>query len=512
MPSMFSMQERHSAFQLPSDNQIRMALIALAGFGLAVYLGTRIGDGDTRFIYGLLVLAAGGILMITLGEKFWLISVVTMTANVHVPLTIGRDFTLAEMGIMLLAAHTTLRVALRRQRILIFRKDHLWPLLYFAWAMIVFARNPSGLFTFGGDVVGARYYFDLLLALCIFIILANTRIVPEDIPWIIGLQVFGMSVSLFSGYQEFTSMASIIDFSSADTPFYTWQQGLGALAYCALSWMFARYSFRELASFEKLYLWGLLAICCLLVLLSGKRQGIGLIVAIPLFGAILRRSYLQVWMIGILLALLLGMVVVGHGRFYQLPLVTQRALSILPGKWDPSANLGFDDVYRKILREDAMERISAHPWIGQGFALSVKDIYADQMMTRGQIISGIRAGGSWHNTWFAISADFGIPAAFIWAALWLSFTAISFRLYPQLTHIPWYQVLVGYVFIILGQNWMTSWHGGHSVLSAFHYWWIFGLLVAVRHQVAAGMDASPGKLLGIEKGRTESAQGNLRLA
>ena len=37
------------------------------------------------------------------------------------------------------------------------------------------------------------------------------------------------------------------------------------------------------------------------------------------------------------------------------------------------------------------------------------------------------AAGQWHNTWLGISAAFGIPAAIIWAFVWLQLLKTSYR-------------------------------------------------------------------------------------
>jgi hypothetical protein len=491
-------------FSLPSDNQIRLALVSLVGLGVAIWLGTRAGQGNVRFVGGLVLTALLVVVVMKLGARSWLLLPLGMTLNVPVPLTFGREFNCRELSCIVLVIHTMCRVALRRQKLEIFRKAHVWPLLYAGWAFMVFLKNPTGLMSLGAETVGARFYFQIFLGLCSFLVVANTAVEERDMKWFFILTFAGACVNVAHGVWYWQSGQALVDrFSQtvnlyqADEEFYTWHQALSMPALVAVMLIFARYQHQEIASIRRAYLWLVIATAVGLIAFSGKRAGVGSVFLIPVFAALLHR---RVGMGGILvlaMGVLIGVVTMSHGRILRLPLSAQRALSFLPGDWDPRVKmLGTQDEFRKLMREAALEQVQQHPWVGKGLAINLKEYWGDRLATGGQI-TAVTAGHSWHTLWLGIAADFGIPAAIIWALLWIHFTRLAFTLAPRLPPASWARTLASYLFIYLCWQWVNSYTSGHSAQPAFDGWWLYALLVPLSRMLERREEESAHRPAGV---------------
>ncbi len=461
-------------FQLPSDLQIRSIAVALLGLIAAVYLGVKVGEGAIKMIMGTFLVLGLAALMTRLGSRGWLIAVVGMNLDIPVPLTFGRDFNTKELTMMLIVAHGIVLHMLRRQKIAIFQKEHLWPLLYAGWALLVFGKNPTGLAIFGSEIVGFRYYFQIALSLGTFLVLANGTISERDIRWFLGLGFSASFLNMLYAWWSARGLPMDPNLWSVDTPYNTWHQALGQPVGFLFTALIAHYPLSALFSLQRWYWWPIIVTSFGATLLSGKRIGLAAFFMTPLFVSMLRRSFGLAIIVLMGTSLTIGTLVLGQGRLFDLPLIAQRALSTLPGKWDPVANLGIKDEYREILREYALERIRENPWIGKGFSLNVSDYWVDRAMSR-QIITGITAGESWHNTWLGISATFGIPAALIWLGLTLSMLALSVRVARAFPEGDLRKTLAIIIFIGICTHLFGSWTGGHAATNTFQ-WWLWALL------------------------------------
>lgn len=466
------------------------------GFGVAIWLGMRAGDGEVKFLSGLMLVAAMFAVMVMLGDRAWMLLPLGMSLDVPVPISFGRDFTCRELTCMVMIAYTAVRVSLRREKIVVFRKEHLWPILYCAWAFMVFGLNPIGLQVFGADVAGARYYFQIFLGLCAFLIVANRSVGESNSKWIVGYLVFAslvnMTYSIWAfqtgrsyGYQPDNPFA-------ASEEFYTWHQAIGVPASMFLMLCLARYPLERFMSVRGLPLWGIGAAALTLTFLSGKRAGVGLLLLMPVFATVLRRRYGVGLFMTMVVAGVFAVATVAHGRWVTLPLTAQRALSWLPGKWDARVqDLGASDEFRSQMRKLALAEIEKHPWIGPGFAINIREYTADFGGRVGAKLTDATHGHSWHTLWLGIAADFGIPAAFIWFFLLWSFTRRGLRAVKALPELSWRNTLAGYIVLTLFSTWATSYTGGHSALGALNSWWFWGLLLPLSREAEAEAAPAP---------------------
>lgn len=471
--------EARPAFSLPSDNQIRLILVTLLGLGFAIYLGIRVGEGDIRFVSGLGVVTIAVVVMGAMGDRAWLLVPLGISFNLPVPITFGRDFSMQELVSMSLIVYTVFRVALRRQKIVVFQKENLWPMLYAGWALMVFAANPIGLYSFGAESVGARSYFHIFLALGVFVALASYRVKESEIPWMFGFlfvtNLLFICYSIWSWKIDQPIFAVRSD--AFEEVFYTWEQSFEGFSGLFILYIFSRYPMLEIVRLRNLWILGGTIISVGMIIYSGRRMAVGSLILIPLVAAILRKRFDAGIFFALGAAAILMLATFSHGRWVNLPLNVQRSLSWLPGNWDMRVqNLGTKDEFRQVMRGIAFKEIEKHPWMGSGFALNLKE-YALDARTFTTDVSVSRSGRSWHSTWIAIAVDFGIPAAIIWGLLWLHFLRLSYRVFCRFPEWNWGKTLAGYIFLNLCLYIARSYTAGHSAETPFDTWWSYALLM-----------------------------------
>ncbi len=456
--------------------QIRLGLCMIGLLGYALYVGKKIGESEGKNTIGFLCLLGVLILLIRLGKRAWLVFAFVMNLDIPVPVTFGKDFSMKELLCMLLMAQAVFQMGVRRQMFYIFRPEYAFFLLYSGWALLVLIMNPVGFAIFGSQIVGGRFYFQLFLATMAFLVLARGDIREGDAKLFIGLTLTSSIINTIYTYFAWGVPAGALNANPFEEgQYYTWQQALADPGSLILRFLFAHYWMSHFVSLSG-WLWlPLIGACYSVLLLSGRRMGLASVMAYPFFAAFMRRQwFVAVWMCLIMLGGAFGLAW-GQGKLFDLPLTVQRALSYLPGEWHPTADLGLDDPYRRILREEALHRIQKHPWIGVGCNVSVADYWADRFLS-GQQITGNLAGGSWHTTWLGIAADFGIPAAVFWGLLLVQVTLLSLRLARKLPEKSFQKTMAGFIFITLCSTWVNSWTSGHSTILPFNYWWLYALL------------------------------------
>lgn len=456
------------SFQIPSEILIRKIIVLFLGLFLAYYLGAKIGQSDTGGVKAIVVVGVGLWLCFSLGKKSWYLLPVAMGFGISVPLKFGRDFSLDELIIMVLLIHTLLMVALRQVKIEIFTRKHGWLLLYCLWALLVFACNPTGLYSLGSETVGLRFYFHMVLGAIAVIIISNANIEEKDARNLLIIFFIQSIVGVFQAY-FFRAKGDVWDAIIGIEQYYTWQQALAGPSLTLALFFFAKYSVRDLFSAGFFKWWIILPVAFVCMLFSGKRAEVGVFLMLPFFNAFLRKQMgfgLIIMSITLVGGLFLSL---GHGNFYRLPTLAQRALSFFPGKWDREADLGFVDDYRMLLRRDAIAQIQERPLIGKGYAFNVNDYFAERA-TMTQQISGITAGGNWHTTWLGIGADFGLPAVLFWAFWCIYVTRMSLRTARGLPRGTMRKILASFLFLMCCRMLMRSWTSGHSAEIVMDFW------------------------------------------
>ena len=461
------------------------SLVALAG---AAIFGIAAGSGDFFNVYVGLFVCGFIAIMLALGDKFWLVVPFAFTSQLPAIPIKGRLLELPEITAVLASAVFLIRYAVKRQTLSIFRRQHVPVLLYAAWVAMVFTMNPVGLSDAGAALGGARFYAKIVLGLLAFLIMANQEITETDCKKIIVILVVGNV--LITAYQ--ISLYFVPGFGGAvplsgESDFYSWHQALGTVPILLLCLGFGRYRASELFSLNRIWVSILLIFCTVLIAMSGKRTAIAAVPVIAITASAVRREwgFLMFWLTGAIIAA--AIIVLGHGELFEFPMAVQRALSVLPAKWDPEFQgmEGGQDDFRKELRRQAIKKIEQDPWVGNGFAvnLSLAQALSTQFTVRGGdmelLVAPYAMGSQWHNTWLGYAADFGIPLSAIAAVIYLTVIHRGCKLFKVLPAATYSGTLSMYILLFTVRRLAFSHAAGHSAEEPFGYWWMFGLQIAI---------------------------------
>lgn len=510
-------------------SKILIGLVILCGLALAFVAGTAVSE-ENYFQLALILTLVFGLGYLTIaGPRYWIIVPFALFSGLPaIPLG-GRSLELGELAIAACAVIFIANIALKHQRVVVYRPLHLPVLLFMIWVGIVWVFNPVGILIFGSQTVGGRFYFKLVLAFLAFLMMASTRPSEKDVTMVLLFLIAATALmTAFSIWSFQRGLAAGALVTAPGEDFYTWHQVLSAPAYVTAMLLFGRYKVSEVFSPKRFYLALLYIGCLALALNSGKRMGVMAVLITPVAAAFLHKEYrMVIWsLIGAgLFAVVVGL---GHGQMFTFPKTVQRALSFLPAQWDDSFKdmQGGADIWREKIRERAWEMVVENPIMGRGYAMDLEELvgaaYATDTIKGGvdNLVASAVAGRSWHNTWLGYTADFGIPVTMAHAALWIVVLLCSLKV-SRMVNIPVsYRAFAGFVFLYTFRDVIASHTSGHTANDAFNRWWMYGLLFAiyyaaralapdkVNEQVAAGQivgQALPAGALAMSMQRRENA-------
>jgi O-antigen ligase len=148
--------------------------------------------------------------------------------------------------------------------------------------------------------------------------------------------------------------------------------------------------------------------------------------------------------------------------------------------------------FRETLNRFALDEIRERPVLGRGFKVDLEALYylennPSQVLGADDHFAGAKyaATSNWHNTWLGISADFGIPAAVIFAFLMIGYFRKSLRVLRQLDQKSFQWALVAGILTIVIGDLIRSWQFGHASLTYWNISWKVGVLFAVENWVRA---------------------------
>lgn len=469
--------------------RLPLVLTTVGALAAMLIIGSAIGQGQFIYVYLLLFAVAALAGIFALGSKYWLLIPIAFSFDLPAIPFGGRAFELPEVAIVLCTIVFASRYALRPRGVFLFRPEHAGVLLYSAWAGVVFVLHPVGLAVMGSSLAGARFYFQIALALASFLIVANQKITEHDANWIIRLLLIGSIVSMAVSIAQYKLFGTIYANPNANAnveEYYTWHQSMALPARLIMLWLVSRYRMKEIFGFAKPWALFVFILCLALAAISGKRAGFASVLLAPLFAAMLRKDYFYVVCGAILAAILIAVLTFGQGNLFRLPLQAQRTLSYLPGKWDWEVRSQFQsgiDPFRKEMRALAWETIKKHPLVGQGYSVNMHELWG--IAGRGDLhmftLLTLALGSSWHNIWLGIWADFGFAAVLFWAIFWAQAVVVGYWCYRNTFDGRPSRTLALMLLLSFIIEISRSWTSGHSAQSAFASWWMFGALVSLKY-------------------------------
>ena len=470
--------------------------IFLGGCALAIYAATETVAGNTRTLIFIFAAICGGIFIINLKENFWLILPVGLSLNLPtIPLGF-RQISSQELAIMIATLLFILRIAMHNQPIKL-RLIWSWPIFfYLACVALSYTLHPVGLWAFGSNSGGARFYLQIALAFSAFLILSS--IVPKErhlkfilIACLIGnLITSSWEVLRHFLFPAFTWLSTAPTASAGEESFYSWHQAFSYVSLPVYTFILVSMPFQRLFSVRNLF-WSIpcLIACFLVTALSGKRAAMAMLFLFPLIIALARKEYLFLLLGGFVATVLLSVAVLGQGRLFVLPLAAQRTLVNLPGQWDErvlASTTGLDkeeaDVFRSMMKKKAWEIIKEKPLTGKGLSIELNQMVALIQTNTGTNVKemeALAAGSSWHHKWLGISADIGIPAAIFYGFFNLLLLILYILLVIRSRNQGWYYAFSLFQLCVVVKFILFSTTGGHTANSPLDEWWIYGIGLAV---------------------------------
>jgi hypothetical protein len=470
--------------------------IFLGGCALAIYAATETVAGNTRTLILILATIVGGIFIINLKENFWLILPIGLSLNLPtIPLGF-RQISSQELAIALATLLFILRIAMHNQPIKL-RLIWSWPIFfYLACVALSYTLHPVGLWAFGSNSGGARFYLQIALAFSAFLILSS--IVPKErhlkfilIACLIGnLITSSWEVLRHFLFPAFTWLSTAPTASAGEESFYSWHQAFSYVSLPVYTFILVSMPFQRLFSVRNLF-WSIpcLIACFLVTALSGKRAAMAMLFLFPLIIALARKEYLFLLLGGFVATVLLSVAVLGQGRLFVLPLAAQRTLVNLPGQWDErvlASTTGLDkeeaDVFRSMMKKKAWEIIKEKPLTGKGLSIELNQMVALIQTNTGTNVKemeALAAGSSWHHKWLGISADIGIPAAIFYGFFNLLLLILYILLVIRSRNQGWYYAFSLFQLCVVVKFILFSTTGGHTAISPMDEWWIYGIGLAV---------------------------------
>ena len=464
---------------------------------LAIYFGISIGQGDYLETYiVLLLLLTPAVLFILKGNYWVFIPFVIRCGLPAIPLMMGKSVALKEIWVALCVFMLAGQLVLYRSRRPRFQQVELIPLyIIMVWTVFMFSREGIGLGILGSDIQGARKYLGIFLGIAATLVIAHQNISEKQCKWLILLILSSVGTAMIFGlvnYFFFRRTDYITEEWASD--YYSYHQILSSFPLVLIIWVFSKYSPSEIVAKVNLRMIALLGICYPVIIYSGKRMHLALALVLPIIAAVIRRQYAAVFIYAGISFVGLTVILVGQDNLFELPRSAERSLSFinyLPGvEWETSTLSNEKTNFRTTLNEISMAKIGEHPILGNGLSVSESEIIEFESMEEyatedvDSHAYKMAAGSAWHNTWLGISADFGIPCAFVFAVFWLQIFRYAFRLRRQLPSGSYVRLLVTLLLIMNIGDLLQSWVAGHSLADVL--WargWQFGLLLALKFQL-----------------------------
>jgi hypothetical protein len=461
--------------------------VAILGLGLALLMGSWVGSGN-MMLPGLVIGASGGIAaLLLLGRYYWYLIPFSVLSGLPAIPVGGRTIDFVELAIAACSAIFFARLAMKKERFVLFRPTHAALLLSFAWICWIWFLNPTGLAALGAGTIGARFYVKIILGFLAFLVIASQKPTEEDIRRLLWIVFIGAVISTLYGMFSFFVLGGLeAEQGAGGLEDYTWHQILSGPALTGTWLIFALNKPSQVFGLQRPLLPFLYFLAFAIATISGKRMSILLILAAPLISCMINKEYRYALIGSIVGGAMVLSLTFAQGSIFTLPFTVQRSLSWLPGNWDPSLQeLGTGDIFREQLRELATHEIKRSPLLGRGYATSLADVLSGYtMMEYGsglemEMVMGHASSKNWHNRWLGYSADFGIPFTVLLVWLYLAVIVVAWRLTRSLDPRSYMRAFAVFAFFWISQLIITSHTSGHTALDALRNWWMFGLIFAM---------------------------------
>jgi len=225
-----------------------------------------------------------------------------------------------------------------------------------AWLAVAYIRNPVGVNALGTDRVGGRPYFLVLCALMGYWVLTRVvanvktaRLLPglilSGVCFVTALSLVAYKIPdtvpvlshIYSGVQQTSYNPDADQFaadaSSGEDSLNDRVDTMLDFGLVTIGLLCAFYNPVNLLNPVVFWRFVLFIASWIAILASGHRLGIVVALWTIFICSYFRNGLLELMRMSIFFLPVLGILVMGHGKLFELPLVAQRSLSFLPGNW-----------------------------------------------------------------------------------------------------------------------------------------------------------------------------------
>ena len=375
---------------------VLVTVVTLAGIGFALYLGRLTGQGQNSTLGAVVGLVAIAALCLGAKTRIWVLVPICWPLGGQMYI-LPLPFSVRDLCVLLVFGMFLLFKALK-----IVRQKPVYELLdVFVWANLfyvgsVFLRHPVGTDVLGTANVGGKPYFEAFVGVLAYWILARVTLTPDvagRLPaYMIGGRLFEGSLSFITfHFPETAPMLSRI-YSGVSLDSYSGevaggvnqiasagvlsdrQSYLGAIGsplILALCSYFRPFTILNPLYFTRFFLF-LFGIYC--VLTSGHRSYVAATLFAFAAASYFRKGSWDVVRIGLFGIPALILVIAMQGTVFEISTSAQRALSFLPGNWDPDvvADAKGSTKWRTEMWETVLtsDKYIDNKWLGDGFGFT----------------------------------------------------------------------------------------------------------------------------------------------
>lgn len=417
----------------------------IVGVVIAVLLGYWIGSQQQLLVYASVSIIVGILIIAGLRERAWALiplgwAFVSGIALLPLPLSIREICVLLATG-----AAISYHVFVRSRSI---NRPHVIDgllVLNLLWLAFTYVLHPVGFRAMGAETIGGRPYLNSLVAVMAYwsmLHLCKSEQSTARIPLyiLIGSGV-GMLLNLIA--YVFPSLAPVLSITTSAVDVTAYWNAIGIFqseGFLRLKWLgpfgitmvlylCASYPTASLFSPRRwrFYLMGLGLSC---VGLSGFRNFMLIALVAFCLGAWLHGGWRHFVITTAGVAVFFGLVIIGQGRLYELPMPAQRTLSFLPGKWSAAAaedartsSRGRFEWWEKIIKYKLIQNW----WCGDGFGVAMRDY---QGWGR-NFEEDVYLGGAYHSGPLSAIRYAGIIGLVLWYSLAVGSAVYAYRCVKQ---------------------------------------------------------------------------------
>ena len=365
----------------------QLIILAIIAIPLALLMGQLAAtDAASSIALGLAVAAAAMILVF--GRNIWLLVpfFLPFTAALRV---VPGGFALRDVVIGFVVMVMFGHVATRRVRIRISFGIVEWVLLAIGIFVVqAYMRNPVGVAATGSNMVGGRPYFEMAVSVACFFLLSTIQMPARLVNVAAGTSIAGGFASAVLATITFSIPAVGNQIARVYAIVGTGVFGVGGNAGGGLmrlpymrefvrpttTWLLARHSPLQLFSPNRPMVVLVTLFTMAAALLSGYRAMVLWMGLMVVAACLIRRRYLDLMAMILGGVMLMGVMMIGQGNVFKLPVVLQRGLSFLPGAWDSRVKQDAEasTEWRLVMWRLALttDRYIQNKLLGDGFGVS----------------------------------------------------------------------------------------------------------------------------------------------